>query len=71
MYDGEEDSVGLALGFTSVLITVYEDKRLYPVETFIAEVGGTLGLFLGFSFLGFWDIVPDIIQYFKAKYNTL
>ena len=30
---------------------------MVPIESFIAEVGGSLGLFLGFSFLGIWDML--------------
>ena len=30
---------------------------VYTVETLVAEFGGTLGLFLGFSFMNLWDVV--------------
>jgi hypothetical protein len=35
----------------------YEKKEafIYPLSTLVAELGGTLGLFLGFSFLSLWD----------------
>ena len=66
--DGEYESVGLSFGFSSTFLKVKEDKWLYPIESFIAEVGGSLGLFLGFSFLGFWDMLNDIL-YFCLKKN--
>ena len=65
--DGEYGPVGFTFGFPNSFIKVKEDKWLYPIETFIAEVGGSLGLFLGFSFLGFWDIVSDTFCYCIRK----
>ena len=65
--DGEYSSVGFIFGFSSSFLTVVEDKWLYPIETFIAEVGGSLGLFLGFSFLGCWDLIIFIMHYFVKK----
>ena len=32
-----------------------EEVLVYPFQSFIAEFGGSLGLFLGFSFMTIWD----------------
>ena len=32
---------------------------IYPLDSLISELGGALGLFLGFSFLGFFAAVRD------------
>ena len=63
----ENETIGFTFGFPNSFIKVKEEKWLYPLETFIAEVGGSLGLFLGFSFLGFWDIVSDTLCYCIRK----
>ena len=34
---------------------VSSEKLIYPLASLIAEFGGALGLFLGFSFLSLWD----------------
>ena len=34
---------------------VETEELIYPVSTLVAEFGGTLGLFLGFSFISLWD----------------
>ena len=34
---------------------VEKETLIYPFPSLIAELGGTLGLFLGFSFLAIWD----------------
>ena len=28
---------------------------IYPASSLVADIGGTLGLFLGFSFMTLWD----------------
>ena len=40
-------------------------SRVYPTVSFIAELGGSLGLFVGFSFLTFWDCLDFLL----VKYN--
>ena len=35
---------------------VEEEDWVYPGLSFIAEFGGALGMFLGFSFYMFWDL---------------
>ena len=42
---------------TSPYLLVEAEKLVYTVETLVAEFGGTLGLFLGFSFMNLWDVV--------------
>ena len=32
-----------------------KEKLIYPLSSLVAEFGGTLGLFIGFSFIGVWD----------------
>ena len=34
---------------------IEEEVLLYPFTSFIAEFGGALGLFLGFSFMTIWQ----------------
>ena len=42
---------GIMFGYSSNSLTLKEETLLYPFESFLAELGGALGLFLGFSFL--------------------
>jgi hypothetical protein len=34
---------------------VKKELLVYPITSLVAEFGGTLGLFLGFSFMALWD----------------
>ena len=45
---------------TSPLTLVKTEELLYGLSSFIAEVGGTLGLFLGFSFMTLWDSMEKV-----------
>ena len=42
---------------TSPYLLIEQEKLVYSVESLVAEFGGTLGLFLGFSFMNLWDVV--------------
>ena len=63
------DSVGFMLSFSSNSVTVKEEAFIYPLPSFVAEVGGSLGLFLGFSFLGIWDWVVCGATLLYNKYS--
>ena len=58
VYSNENNKPGLffALRFATTKITVREDYEHYPFPSFLAEVGGALGLFLGYSFMTCWDL---------------
>ena len=43
---------------------VEREELLYPSSTMVAEVGGTLGLFLGVSFMTIWNGVIKMRPYF-------
>ena len=49
---------------------VETEELIYPMSTLVAEFGGTLGLFLGFSFISIWDNFSTLercVTYLKAK----
>ena len=46
---------GFVIWNMSPYILVEKESLLYPIESLVAEFGGTLGLFLGFSFMALWD----------------
>ena len=50
--------------------SVEKEELLYPSSTMVAEVGGTLGLFLGFSFMTIWDGAIWMRDYFGFCKST-
>ena len=34
---------------------VLREEEVYPILSFVADIGGILGLFIGFNFLLVWD----------------
>ena len=52
-----QNQLGLLLLMTSTEITEKTETVVYPFESFLAEFGGALGLFLGFSFLACFDML--------------
>ena len=57
--------VGFSLGTTE--ISIEEEQWVYPEMSFLAEFGGALGMFLGFSFIMIWDFVT----YWLLKFDFL
>ena len=54
----------LFVGLWSVSKKTYTEKEelIYPLRSLVAEFGGTLGLFLGFSFMTLWDGVEFALK---------
>ena len=55
------------VGFSSTEISIEEEHWVYPEMSFLAEFGGALGMFLGFSFIMIWDFVT----YWLLKFDFL
>merc|ERR1712226_1398691 len=52
---GPESWHGIILWATTPYVTVETEELIYPLASLVAEFGGTLSLFLGFSFMAVWD----------------
>ena len=52
----KSDKPKLILNLASSWITSRKEELVYPFVSFVAEFGGSLGLFLGFSFNMFWEV---------------
>ena len=46
---------GMGLVYATTEVRLEEEDWVYPSLSFIAEFGGALGMFVGFSFMTFWD----------------
>ena len=49
------DSMQLNGSIPASVSQVKREELIYPFSSFLAEFGGILGLFLGFSFMSLWD----------------
>ena len=50
-------------------MTLIEEYYVVPTLDLIGIIGGTLGMFIGFSFYGLFSDVIDIIQFVASKIN--
>ena len=54
--------------FVSTKLQVVTEVPAYPALSLVADVGGVLGLFIGFNFLMLWDwIVWGVEKIFSNK----
>ena len=44
---------------------IRKEELIYPFSSLVAEFGGTLSLFLGFSFMTLWDQI-QLLSYFTG-----
>ena len=48
------------LMYSKKMVKVKTEKLVYPFPSLLAEFGGSLGLFLGFSFMTVWDLIIGV-----------
>ena len=48
-------------------VEVLTEEKAYPLLSLVADVGGVLGLFIGFNFLMIWDWIVMGLQKFCTK----
>ena len=56
------NEIGILLQFNTMDTEVHTDILTFDLPTFIGIAGGSLGLFLGFSFTGFADQVLNFFM---------
>ena len=57
------DEIELQLYFAKDKFLVKEQFYIYDIADLLADFGGYLGLFLGYSLLGFYEPLMDLIEY--------
>ena len=72
----EQNGTAVRMVFESSTVYVEKEELAYDIETFVADLGGVLGLFVGFNFLMAWDFVCllrtkllNLYTFFYPKYN--
>ena len=57
----------VSLVFQSPTVAIVKEEDAYSLESFVADIGGVLGLFVGFNFLQ----IVDLIDLLRTKWNPL
>ena len=65
---GDKRNAMLVLSFDTLKVQVYEEIYLFDFSSFIGNIGGSLGLFVGFSYLDFaTKLTTKIIEFLSKK----
>ena len=57
------------LKFSKSPLVRRKEVLVYPITSLVAEFGGTFGLFVGFSFVMFWDMTDNVLGFLVKKFN--
>ena len=55
------NNYGFQLSFAKTEAWEEREALIYEFVSFVSEFGGSLGLFLGFSFFSVWDILEHVL----------
>ena len=53
--DFAADGIAKVIPIFDETFQVLREEEVYPILSFVADIGGILGLFIGFNFLLVWD----------------
>ena len=53
--------------YASNTVLVRKEEIAFPLDSLVADVGGILGLFIGFNFLMIWELIIDFVLILMNK----
>ena len=62
-----QSTLGLGLIYATTKISVVEEIFIFPLQSFLAEMGGSLGMLLGFSLSTLFDGFSSMIEFYIDK----
>ena len=70
MLRSEVNETRIKLMYASATIHVEKEEEAYSVRSLVADLGGSLGLFIGFNFLMIWDLIMFLVEKVKGVMTT-
>ena len=70
MLRSEVNETRITLMYASPTIHVKKEEEAYSVRSLVADLGGSLGLFIGFNFLMIWDLIMFLVEKVKGVMTT-
>ena len=64
----DRNEIWLNIILSKSMLKIKTETLMFPLRSLIADLGGTLGLFLGFSFVMIWDGFEAMIIFSKHHY---
>ena len=67
----KENVIGIQVFFDSPYVQVFERKAKMSIPTLLSNIGGMMGLCLGFSLLSVVEIFYFVFLWMKTKINSM
>ena len=67
----ESNTSGLTIGYSSMTLQIKQETLLYPPFSLFGDIGGSLGLFLGFSLLSFGETIFEVGKKIFVNFQKL
>ena len=68
MLTSEINETSIKVMYASPKIHVEKEEEAYSVRSLVSDLGGALGLFIGFNFLMIWDLIIIVIEKVRDMY---
>ena len=68
--DSAADGIAKVIPIFDETFQVLREEEVYPILSFVADIGGILGLFIGFNFLLVWDWIVWVARKMFMKIKS-
>ena len=68
-YQGKDENKQIYVYYSSTEVNVLTEEFILDFSNFISAIGGNLGMFIGFSFLGFFSWFYDMVDRLCNRIN--
>ena len=67
MKPNRDNATAMVIPVFDTTVQVLREQEAYPFVSFMADIGGILGLFIGFNFLMVWGWIVWLLRFILAQ----
>ena len=67
MKPNTDNATAMVIPVFDTTVQILREQEAYPFVSFMADIGGILGLFIGFNFLMVWGWIVWLLRFILAQ----